>query len=153
MVSRLNICHEGVAMATSAVGVGTDRPRRILRIGAIAVAIAAVANVVVALVATAADVAMQSKPPGGDVREDISIAAFALATIVAGGLGILLARILASRGTPGRTWAIITGALTVVSMLGPIGADATTGTKVTLAIAHVVAAVIIIPVLARELDR
>ena len=54
---------------------------------------------------------------------------------------------------PARTFTITTVALTVVSLVPPALAGATTtGTKLILALTHVVAALIVVPALRHELN-
>lgn len=84
--------------------------------------------------------------------ETIPIAGFAQFTIVGALLGIGLASLLARRADhPRRTFLRSTVALTVLSIVPDALVDATAATKFVLALTHVVAAAIIIPVVARHL--
>ena len=52
---------------------------------------------------------------------------------------------------PRRTFVVVTVALTALSLIAPLPLDADAATKLTLEIGHLVAAVIVIPVIARRL--
>ena len=120
--------------------------RDIWRTAAMAGAIAAVATTIIGALAKAADVPLVS----GDM--EIQIPAFAIFTFVGAALGGLLATQLRRRaGRPRRTFVTTTIALTALSFIPDLTADATTATKLTLVGAHLVAAAIIIPALARRL--
>ena len=122
----------------------TTRP--IWRTAAIAGAVAAVATTVIGVIAKAADVPLVV----GDM--DVQIPAFAIFTLIGAALGGLLATQLHKRTTrPRRTFLVTTVALTAVSFVPDLTAEATTATKLTLLGAHIVAAAIIIPALARRL--
>jgi peptidoglycan/LPS O-acetylase OafA/YrhL len=54
---------------------------------------------------------------------------------------------------PQHTFVVTTVALTALSIVPDALADATTGTRLTLALTHVIAAAIVIPALARRLAR
>ncbi len=122
------------------------QPSSVLKLGGAAVVAAAAANVVLGLIAKGIDVPLLVR---GDA---VPIPAFAISTIVSGTIGVVMAWIFAKKGIPARTFLVISVALTVLSMVGPLGADASTATKVVLALGHVVAAVIIIPVLMKSLN-
>jgi Family of unknown function (DUF6069) len=122
-----------------------------LRNSVIAIVGAGVVNTVIALIAKAADVAMQVKGFGADVREGIPMFAYFVSTVFASVLGIGLALLMKRFGQSQRNFTIVAGVLAGLTLLSPLFADATTGTKVVLEITHIVAAVIIIPALARLL--
>jgi hypothetical protein len=122
-----------------------------LRDSAVAIVGAGVVNTVIALIAKAADVPMQVKGFGADVREDIPVYAYFVSTVFASVLGIGLALLMKRFGKTQRSFMIVAGVLAGLSLLSPLFADATMATKVVLEVTHIVAAVIIIPVLARLL--
>jgi hypothetical protein len=122
-----------------------------LRDSAVTIVGAGVVNTVIALIAKAADVPMQVKGFGADVREDIPVYAYFVSTVFASVLGIALALLMKRFGKTQRSFMIVAGVLAGLSLLSPLFADATTATKVVLEVTHIVAAVIIIPVLARLL--
>ena len=120
--------------------------RSIWRTAATAGVIAAVATTAIGGIAKAADVPLVV----GDM--DVQIPAFAIFTLIGAALGGLLATQLHKRTTrPRRTFLVTTVALTAVSFAPDLAAEATTATKLTLVGAHIVAAAIIIPALARRL--
>ena len=118
------------------------------RAGAAAGAVAALATTVVAALAVAADVPVEV---GG---EAIPVLGFAQLTLVGALLGVLIAK-------GARRWAShphtafvrTTVALTALSLVPDLTADATTATIVTLMLTHLVAAAIVIPALAKRLER
>lgn len=116
------------------------------RHGLVAVGAAALATTAVAAMARAVDVPVEV---GG---ETIPVPAFALLTLVFGVVGVLIAVGLA-RWThhPRTAFLVTTVALTALSLVPDLTADATAATKVTLMLTHVVAAAIIIPQLAKRL--
>jgi peptidoglycan/LPS O-acetylase OafA/YrhL len=120
-----------------------------LRSAVIAIVGAGALNTVIALIAKAIDVPMQVKGFGADVREDIPVFAYFVSTVFASVLGIGLALLMKRFGQTQRKFMIVAGVLAVLTLLSPLFADATTATKVVLEVTHIVAAVIIIPALAR----
>ena len=124
----------------------SSHARPIARTAAIAGAAAAVATTAVGSIAEAAEVPLVV---GG---MDIQLPAFALFTFVGAALGGLIASQLRKRSTqPRRAFLLATAALTVLSVIPDVAGDATTATKLTLIGAHVLAAAMIIPALARRL--
>jgi hypothetical protein len=122
---------------------------RLWRAGLVAGLAAAVANLVVAAVADAADVSFQIPRDGG---ESIPLLGFAQATLMFTLIGIGIAAVLRRRSSrPAVTFTRVTVALTALSMIPPAIVDADLSTKVVLALTHVVAAAIVIPVLAGKL--
>ena len=118
------------------------------RVGAVAGGLDAVATTGVAAVALALDVPVEV---GG---EAIPLLGFAQLTIVCSILGVLIAKATrrwASR--PQTAFVRITVALTALSIVPDLTADATSATKITLALTHLVAAAIVIPRLANRLAR
>ena len=108
--------------------------------------VAAVATTAVVIVARAADV------PVAVQGEQIPLAGFAQLTLVATVIGIVIARVLSTRARhPGHTFMVATVALTAVSLVPDVLADATTASRLTLGLTHLVAAAIVIPTLAKRL--
>jgi len=119
---------------------------RVLRTGAGAGAVAAVATAATAAIAHAAGVSLAV---GG---KNIPVGGFASMTVLGALVGTVLAVALARRSSQAaRTFVRVTLALTVLSFLPDAFAAAPYGTRLTLALTHVVAAVIVIPAVARRL--
>jgi len=114
--------------------------------GAGAGLVASGATVAVAAVARSADVSLAV---GG---ETIPLVGFAQVTFVAAIIGTVLAAVLARRASrPAHTFVVTTMALTALSIVPDVLADAQTATRLVLALTHVVAAAIVIPALASRL--
>jgi Family of unknown function (DUF6069) len=131
----------------------TTRPASTVRtagvwkaVGAATLAAAAATEALVALArATGTDVAIQGKDltPGG-----CTVAV--LMCMVAG--AVVLAAIRRFAGSPARTWIRATVALTVLSFVPDLTVpDTATSSRIVLMTAHLVAAAIVIPVVARRL--
>jgi hypothetical protein len=100
----------------------------------------------VAAAASAADVPLEV------AGEAIPLAGFFQVTLVCVAVGVLLARVIGRRAAdPVRTWVRTSVALTAVSVVPDLTADATTATKVVLMATHVVAAAVVIPAIAARL--
>ena len=85
--------------------------------------------------------------------ESIPLAGFAELTLVASLVGTLLAVVLSRRAArPRHTFVVTTMALTLVSIVPDVLADAHTATKFALALSPLVAAAIVIPALASRLS-
>ena len=127
--------------------------RRVIGVGALSGIAAAIAATVVAVVAKAADVSMKAAPRSAEVGKDIPMSGFALSTLMCVAIGIVLA--LAFRRwvkRPASTFTVTTLVLTALSFFGPVTTGHTTmATQLVLALTHVVAAAIVIPVMARTL--
>ncbi len=132
---------------------GTVDRASIWRTTAIAAVGAAVANVAVALIAGAADVSLDVTQMGADQREEIPLVMFAVASVIGALVGGAIAQLLAKRDGAARTFTIVGVVGTVLSMASPIAADAAGETKWLLALTHIVAAAIIVPLIARRLRR
>ncbi len=136
--------------ATSTTATSTARPsirRSLIRATAIATLLAAAATeLLVALVkAAGADVAIQGKPLG------FGGCAIALLMCMVPAAG-LIAGVCRWAASPARAWVRITVPLTVVSFVPDLAvASTSTGSRLTLMAAHVVAAAIVIPLVARKL--
>lgn len=115
--------------------------RGLMKVGAIAGVVAAVSVTIVAAIASAADVSLEVD------GKAIPVAAFAIWTIVAAALGVLLAKVLRNR----KRFVVVTTVATAVTLLPAIATPDDTATKLVLVATHVLAAAIIIPALAREL--
>jgi cyanophycinase-like exopeptidase len=84
----------------------------------------------------------------------IPLVGFAQMTFVAAMLGTLLAAVFARRATrPQRTFLVTTIALTLLSFVPDVLADAHASTRLTLALTHIVAAAMVIPALASRLSE
>jgi hypothetical protein len=120
--------------------------RPVWRVGAVAGIAASVVAVVFVLAASAIDVPMTV---GG---EEIPALGFVPLILVATAIGTALAIVLDRRAQrPARTFVVATLALTALSFVPDLTADASTATKVTLALSHVLVASIVIPALATRL--
>jgi hypothetical protein len=136
----------------------TTRPshlRQIAAAGGIAAAASAVLAVALAAIASALDVPLEVVMAGATDPEQIPIAAFAIASLLAVGVGTLLA--LALDRWVGRAAQVFVGVAvvaTVLSFVPVLGVEgASDATKVVLALAHVVVAAVAIPLIGRALAR
>jgi hypothetical protein len=121
-------------------------PKHAWRTGMLAGVTASVATSAVAAGARALDVSLKV---GGQA---IPVVGFAQLTFVASIIGTILAVVLSRRANrPKRTFVVTTMALTVLSVVPDVLADAHASTRFTLALTHVVAAAIVIPALASRL--
>jgi heme A synthase len=91
---------------------------------------------------------------GADAAEPIAVGMSAMGTLICRFWGTILAVLFARYASrPARTYVRTTVALTAVSLVAPLGAvDTATSTKLMLALAHLLAAAIIIPTVARRLS-
>jgi uncharacterized protein DUF6069 len=123
------------------------------RVGALAAIAASVATEAYGLVARAAGVPMYAGDPGATKAVPLNVGAFAIGTVLCTFVGTVLAVILVRRATqPARTFARTAVVLTVVSFVSPAFAgDTVLSTKLMLAVAHVLAAAIVIPALTYRL--
>jgi hypothetical protein len=132
--------------STTAVAPVAATRRPVWRAGVVAGLVAAVVTMIVVAIARTADV------PIAVDGEKIPILGFAQLTLVGAAIGIGIAKLLgryASR--PRRTFTAVTVALTALSLVPDLAVDATVGSKLVLALTHIVAAAIIIPALASRL--
>jgi hypothetical protein len=118
----------------------------LLRRGAVATVLAAAATAVVATAGQAIGVSLAVAgapiPPSG----------FATMTVIFSVLGLLIALVLRRFARSPRTaWIRTTVALTALSLVPDVLADADTSTKAVLMVTHLVAAAIVIPAVARRL--
>jgi|SRR5690348_10457308 uncharacterized protein DUF6069 len=133
----------------------TSETRSTWRAGIAASVVAAVATQLFVVVAHALGVSLKVGAPGADHAEQIPMLAFAqwalIWSLVGTGLAVALNRYAKH---PRTTFVVTTVVLTVVSFGAPITATHTgVATKIVLALSHVVAAAIVIPVLAARLPR
>jgi hypothetical protein len=125
-----------------------SQSRPLWRTGARAGVVAAVATTAIAGTALAFDVPVEV---GG---EQIPPAGFALLTLVCVAIGMLIAKGLTRwAARPQRTFVATTVALTTLSFVPDLTADATTATRLVLMATHLVAATIVIPTVARQLPE
>jgi peptidoglycan/LPS O-acetylase OafA/YrhL len=121
--------------------------RQIRRTGLLAGLAASVATSTTAAVASALDVSLKV---GG---EAIPVIGFAQLTFVAAIIGTVMAVVMSHRARrPRHTFVVSTIALTALSIVPDVTADAQTATRLVLALTHVVAASIVIPALASRLS-
>ena len=127
--------------------------RPIWQVGALATVGGAIVTELFVLGARAVDIPMKAADPGVDHAKDIPVGGVAMAVVMWAVVGTVLAAVLARRAhNPARTFVATTVTLTVLSLLGPaLAVHTETATKVVLALAHVIAAGVVIPPLARRL--
>jgi hypothetical protein len=124
----------------------TSRPRLVRR----GITAGVVAGGATSAFAASVDAAGVSLKVGG---EAIPVLGFAQVTFVATMIGTLLAVVLQRRAShPQRSFVRTTVALTLLTFVPDLLADAPNGTRLALAISHVVAAAIVIPALASRLS-
>src|SRR4030088_2195929 len=122
-------------------------PKPLITGGLTAVAVAAAAT---ATVAAAGEFAGISLVVGG---APIPVFGFAVLTAIFSVVGLVLALVLARSARRARTAFVrTTVVLTALSLVPDVLADASAATKVVLMLAHVVAATIVIPTIARRLS-
>jgi hypothetical protein len=120
--------------------------KQIRRTGVVAAVVAAVATSTTAAIASALGVSLHV---GGQA---IPVLGFAQVTFVAGLIGTVMAVVMSFRASrPRRTFVITTLALTALSFVPDVTADAHISTRLVLALTHVIAAAIVIPALATRL--
>ena len=126
-----------------------DATNPVWRVGAAVSVVAAAVAEVYALGARGIDVSLEldgeAIPPGG----------FATVTLAFSAIGTVLAVVIARWAKrPARTFLVTTLVLTAVSLVPPLTtSNAETSTRVMLALAHVVVAAVVIPVLVLRLSR
>ncbi|MBN9101327.1 MULTISPECIES: DUF6069 family protein [unclassified Pseudonocardia] len=136
-----------MSTTVSATHAPTPTAAALLRTGSAATVAAAVATAVVATagqaVGISTDVSGMPIPASG----------FAVMTVIFAVLGLVIAVALRQFAHRPRTaWLRTTVALTVLSLVPDALADAAVSTKLLLMLTHVVAAVIVIPAVARRLS-
>jgi Family of unknown function (DUF6069) len=105
--------------------------------------------------ARALSVPMRAGEPGASHAQAITPASFAIGAIFCTVLGTILAMILAARAAgPARAFLRTTLVLVAVSLAFPLGAGHTAvATRLTLAMGHLIAAAIVIPLITLRLAR
>jgi hypothetical protein len=122
--------------------------RQVRRAGAVAAVAASVATTGVAVAADAIGVPIKI------AGEAIPMAGFAQLTLFFSAVGIVIASVMARRAArPRHLFVSTTLALTALSFVPDVLADAQTATKLSLILTHVVAAAIVIPALASRLSN
>ncbi len=121
----------------------------------LAVLAGAVVTELFALVTRAAGVPMEAASPGEEKAAAIPVGGFAGGVVFWAIAGIVLAIALARWAKrPARTWVITTTVLTVLSLAGPAMATHTAvSTQIVLALSHLVAAAVIVPLIAHRLSH
>ena len=134
------------ATSTAAAPTVARNTRSLVGAGVAAAAIASVATSAVAAAGSAAGVSLDvSGAP-------IPVTGFATLTAIFSLVGLVLALVLARFAARPRTAFVrTTVALTVLSLVPDVIADATPATKALLMLTHLVAAAIVIPAIARRL--
>jgi peptidoglycan/LPS O-acetylase OafA/YrhL len=133
-----------ITLTGTSTGTSTKQLRRT---GLLAGLAASVATSTTAAAASAAGVSLKV---GG---EAIPVIGFAQATFVAAIIGTVMAVVMSHRARrPRHTFVVSTVALTALSIVPDVIADAHTTTRLVLALTHVVAASIVIPALSSRLS-
>lgn len=129
----------------------TTRP--VWLVGAAAGLAASVATELYGLAARAVGVPMEAGNAGAAEAEPITVGMFAMGTLISTFWGVVIALLLARFASrPSRTFVRVTIPLAALSLAGPLAAgDTAVSTKLMLCVAHVLAAAIVIPVVARRL--
>ena len=130
---------------------GKPRLRRIFGVGALAAVSSAIVVTLYALVIRALGVPMRAGFIGAAAASSLKIGSFATGAIICTFWATLIAAALSRCARqPRRRIVQVAVALTTVSLVVPLGAADTAGTtKIALVGAHLLAAMIIIPALAR----
>ena len=124
----------------------TDRP--LLKTGAKAAVVAAVATTVVAAVASAAGVSFEIQ------GEAIPVLGFTQMTLLFSAVGIGIAALCRRfAASPRRAWVRVTTALVLLSFVPDLTADTDGASIAVLMLTHVVAARIVVPAIARQLPE
>jgi uncharacterized protein DUF6069 len=147
-----------ISAATFSTGPRRDARRglgSLLKTAAVAAVAAAVAGEIFRAIAVSAGVPMQAGLPGEATMVQLTFGSYAImtlmcvvpGTLVAGALALLARR-------PARTFVVVAVAVTAASLLAPIaGLAPATSTRVVLSIAHVLAAAVFVPPVARRLTQ
>lgn len=132
---------------TPATTTASIRARALWATGLVSGAVAAAGTTAVAALARAAGIPLAI---GG---EQIPLLGFAQLTMVCAVVGTVLAASFAKWARhPQRTFVVTTVALTAVSLVPDVIADATTASRLVLMLTHLVAAAIVVPALAKRLS-
>jgi hypothetical protein len=139
---------------TAYVPVRQAQPRTPFRRVAVGSVAAAVAGAAVLFAYGAAAIAVHGSMSVGDPGHTVPItaASFAIGVLFSSFFGVLLAVALARWAKrPAQTFTRAAIALTVVSLYAPFTAQTDTATRYLLAVGHVIAAAVIIPLVVRSL--
>jgi hypothetical protein len=135
-----------VTTTTTAAKPTTAPAKPLIRDGLAAAAVAAAATATVAAVGDFAGISLNV------AGAPIPVTGFAMLTVIFSVVGLVLALVLARFARRPRTAFVRTTiALTALSLVPDVLADATTATKALLMLTHLVAAAIVIPAIARRL--
>lgn len=152
--SIMSVTTSTTSRAAAAVSASRTAPRtgrraaRLWRVGVVAGVAAAAATTLVAAVAKGAGVPLEID------GAPIPPAAFAQLTLMCVAMGVVLAKALGRwAARPKATFVAVTVALTALSFVPDVVAAASVATKIVLMAAHVTAAVIVVPLLARRLPE
>jgi len=139
----MSVDYTATAATTTAPAAGA-----LVRRGALAAVLAGIATTAVAAVGQAAGISLEV------AGAPIPVTGFAVLTVVFAGVGLLIALVLRRFvASPRTAWFRTTVALTVLSWVPDVLADAATSTKALLMLTHLVAAAIVIPAVAGRLRR
>jgi hypothetical protein len=133
----------------------TRRTRPVWLVSATAGVVAAVTTELYGLVARAVGIPMRAAGTGDPSASPITVGMFAMGTLICVFWGTVLALLLARFARrPATIYLRVTLALTALSLAAPLTAvDTAVATKVMLAIAHLIAASIMIPAVTRALRK
>jgi hypothetical protein len=124
----------------------TARTAALAGVGLLATAVASGATTAVAAAGSAAGISLDI------AGEPIPVSGFAVVTAFFSVIGLAIAVVLSfTARNPRRAWVRTTVALTVLSFVPDLIADAAPGTKALLMLTHLVAAAIVVPTVARRL--
>jgi hypothetical protein len=123
--------------------------------GAIAALAGAAALYAYGTVAKALDVPMRAGEMGASHAQALTPASFATGVVLCTVAGTILAMVLARRAAhPARAFLRTSLALVAISLVFPLAASHTAmATRLTLALGHLIAAAIVIPIIARRLSH
>jgi hypothetical protein len=142
---------------TSTVTAEAQRPsaRRVIGASAAAGAVAAAAVYAYGTIAQAVEGKLYAGDPGASHAMRIPPSGFAVAVLMCVALGTVVALGIGRwAGSPARTWIRTSVALTALSAIPSLLAShSDESTRLTLAGGHLLAALVVIPVIARRLDR
>jgi hypothetical protein len=123
--------------------------------GAVAAAAGAAVLYAYGTLAQALDVAMRAGEIGASHAQAITPASFAIGVVFCTVAGTILAMVLARRAAhPARAFLRTSLVLVAISLVFPLAASHTaTETRLTLALGHLIAAAIVIPIITRRLTH
>jgi hypothetical protein len=129
--------------------------RPVWQVSALAALVAAVATESYGLLARAVGIPMSAGGLGDTRAAPITIGMFAMGTLICAFWGTVAAVLIARYARrPGRTYLLTTLGLTALSLVVPLTAvDTALATRLMLAVAHLLAAGIVIPIVTRRLRR